>query len=205
MLEGPDAGDSYTSTDAGSVLSPDNETGDGRVLWRTDTVGEQTWLYVLSAIRPDFTHIVEQFGWPSAEQKWDTKDYTHFLSKLSSGQHWRFRLHANPVYAKDGNVYAHITVERQKQWLSTRAERNGFSLFQIVTEEDPTDAMQIIHRNTLKFRKRPSDKNYVTLSVATYEGELVVTNAESLRRALTCGIGRAKAYGCGLLTLARTK
>jgi CRISPR system Cascade subunit CasE len=178
---------------------------DGRVLWRTDTVGEQTWLYVLSAARPGFAHIVEQFGWPGAEQGWDTKDYAPFLSHLNAGQHWRFRLHANPVYMVDGRRYAHVTAEQQKQWLSARTERNGFSLYKIIAAEGEADAMQIIHRNILKFRKRPSDKTYVTLSVATYEGVLVVEDAELLRRALTCGIGKAKAYGCGLLTLARAE
>jgi CRISPR system Cascade subunit CasE len=185
------------------LAQPTNTLDDGRVLWRTDTIGEQTWLYVLSAVRPDFAHIVEQFGWAGAEQGWDTKDYEPFLSHLNTGQRWRFRLHANPVYILEGKRLAHVTVERQIEWLTTRAERNGFSFYKIITPEGDADAVQIIHRNILKFRKRPSDKTSVTLSVVTYEGELIVEDAELLRRALTCGIGKAKAYGCGLLTLAR--
>jgi CRISPR system Cascade subunit CasE len=208
VSDDPFAGDVHDSvdehgpeTELNSAKTLDS-SADGRVLWRTDTVGEQTWLYVLSAARPDFAHIVEQFGWPGADQGWDTKDYEPFLSHLGAGQRWRFRLHANPVYTTDGKRYAHVTAEQQKQWLSTRAERNGFSFYKIITAEGGVDAMQIIHRNILKFRKRPSDKTYVTLSVATYEGELIVDDAELLRRALSCGIGKAKAYGCGLLTLA---
>jgi CRISPR system Cascade subunit CasE len=188
-----------------NLVQTSDLSSDGRILWRTDTVGEQTWLYVLSATRPDFAHIVEQFGWPEAEHKWDTKDYDPFLSHLNAGQRWRFRLHANPVYTADGKRYAHVTVEQQKQWLSARAEQNGFSFHKITTDEGDVDALQIIHRNILKFRKRPSDKTSVTLSVATYEGELIVDDVELLKRALTCGIGKAKAYGCGLLTLARAE
>jgi CRISPR system Cascade subunit CasE len=38
--------------------------------------------------------------------------------------------------------------------------------------------------------------------MATYDGILTVTDPALLRRALCHGVGRAKAYGCGLLTLA---
>ena len=43
----------------------------------------------------------------------------------------------------------------------------------------------------------------MTLVLATFEGVLEVTEPEALRRVLTHGIGRGKAYGCGLMTLAR--
>jgi CRISPR system Cascade subunit CasE len=42
----------------------------------------------------------------------------------------------------------------------------------------------------------------VSISHVTYQGVLDVTDAPALRRALTTGMGRAKAYGCGLMTLA---
>ena len=41
----------------------------------------------------------------------------------------------------------------------------------------------------------------VTLSSAVYEGVLAVDDPELLRNALVSGIGRAKGYGFGLLTL----
>jgi CRISPR system Cascade subunit CasE len=42
----------------------------------------------------------------------------------------------------------------------------------------------------------------VSLVTVTFDGRLEVTDPQLLRRALTQGIGKAKAYGCGLLTLA---
>ena len=36
----------------------------------------------------------------------------------------------------------------------------------------------------------------------TYEGSLTVTDADLFRKALTEGIGREKAFGMGLLTIA---
>ena len=42
----------------------------------------------------------------------------------------------------------------------------------------------------------------VTIRAVVFEGILKVTDAELFRSALASGIGPAKAYGCGLLTLA---
>jgi CRISPR system Cascade subunit CasE len=62
---------------ADSAASPE-----GRVLWRLDTYGQhRVLLYVASADKPDFTHIVEQAGWPTTEA-WDTRDYGRFLDTL---------------------------------------------------------------------------------------------------------------------------
>ena len=181
-----------------------NEAGGGkpRVLWRTDHVGEQIWLYVLGEAKPDFQHIVEQFGWRDSEQLWETKEYDGFLDRLSNGQKWHFRLHANPVHTFEGKIAAHVSLEHQKQWLRERAEKNGFSFQQIKIENVSHDAFNVIYRDTIRFKKQPTDKTYVTLSVATFEGGLIVEDAGVLKQALYSGIGKAKAYGCGLLTLA---
>ena len=45
----------------------------------------------------------------------------------------------------------------------------------------------------------------MTINRTVYEGVLRITDPESLRRALIAGIGRSKAYGCGLMTLARVR
>lgn len=43
----------------------------------------------------------------------------------------------------------------------------------------------------------------VRITTARFEGELTVVDAAALRHALMYGIGRARGYGCGLLTLAK--
>ncbi len=59
-------------------------------------------------------------------------------------------------------------------------------------------------RDTLRFGKTSDNKRLqVTLSTAQFDGVLTVVDADRLREALTAGIGRGKAYGCGLMTLAR--
>lgn len=181
------------------------EAEDGRTLWRIDRLGSALYLLVLSNGKPDFSHIVEQFGWPGAEQKWETKNYTRMMERIEAGQRWQFRLRANPVHsikqtsslhthapAKRGKVYAHVTVHQQEQWLLKRALRYGFSL-----QEGSFRVVQQEVRQFLRQRKP------VTLGIATFEGILEVTDVAMFLHTLACGLGRAKAYGCGLLTIVR--
>lgn len=174
----------------------------GRSLWRIDQLANDTFLLVLSEQKPDFTHIVEQFGWPEADQKWETKNYNYLMDQIRVGQQWRFRLRANPAHSvkqsdekqsdSRGKVYAHITARQQEQWLLERAEKNGFALSE--------GSFRVVHRETRRFRRH---QKTITLGIATFEGILEVTDLALFLRALTRGIGRAKAFGCGLLTIMR--
>jgi CRISPR system Cascade subunit CasE len=168
----------------------------GRTLWRIDTIGAHTYILLLSGAKPDFTHVVEQFGWPASGQQWGTKNYEILLSRIDVGQTWRFRLCANPTHSERsgdgarGRVYAHVTVAQQRKWLLDRAEKHGFAL-----EPDKFDVMSSEPR---QFRRAGGT---VTISTAVFEGLLRVTDADAFKSALVNGIGRAKAYGCGLITI----
>jgi CRISPR system Cascade subunit CasE len=169
-----------------------------RRLWRIDLLERKYFLLVLSESQPDFSGIVKQYGIPGAEPSWETKDYDRLLERIRPDHSWRFRLKANPVHSvKDrdtmsrGKVMAHVTSQQQKQWLVKRAQHCGFSL-------NP-DAFDVIHTQWQKFNKE--DGHEVTFRTATYEGILTVTNPDCFRESLITGIGRAKAYGCGLMTV----
>ncbi|MCZ4276505.1 type I-E CRISPR-associated protein Cas6/Cse3/CasE [Rhodococcoides yunnanense] len=177
---------------------------DGRALWRVDELGrDDIALYVVSPVEPDLSHVVEQAGWQTGEM-WKTVEYGGFLAGLQAGQRWGFRLRANPVH----NVYktdkawgdtkpvAHLTVKHQQTWLLDRAAKSGFSIPDGPQHEA---ALQVIDRSTLKFNK---GGHSVTIGTATFEGVLQVEDPVLLRSVLTNGLGRAKAYGCGLITLA---
>ena len=196
-----------------AAFSPGMATsdGDGRVLWRLDKRTDKPqafWLYIVSPEKPDLTHVVEQAGWPVHERLWETKDYRPFLDRLENGQRWEFRLKANPVrkVRKDkgrrpdesvvGTLQGHVTVKQQVEWLMSRAEAHGFEL-PLDANEKP--AVIVSQRNREVFR-RGSDE--VTLSTAVYDGTLTVTDADLMRATLCQGIGRAKGFGCGLLTIA---
>ncbi|GAB3476993.1 type I-E CRISPR-associated protein Cas6/Cse3/CasE [Amycolatopsis cihanbeyliensis] len=175
----------------------------GRVLWRLDQQPHQTLLYLVSPHPPDLTHLVEAAGRP-ATQSWESRDYAPMLERLTTGQHWAFRLTANPVTTrrKDGTAtrsqrFGHVTVAQQTEWLLSRAGKHGFGVVEGRSKE-PDVAVR--GRRTLRFDRRGRT---VTLATALFEGTLEVTDPSLLRQALTHGIGPAKSYGCGLLTLAR--
>jgi CRISPR system Cascade subunit CasE len=177
---------------------------DGRVLWRVDTYqSHRVLLYTVSPDKPDFTHLAEQAGWPTTTA-WDTRGYDSLLESLRTGQRWHFRLAANPVHSArraewtETKPLAHVTVAQQQQWLLDRADKLGFRLSRCATGDAPD--VVVVDRGMRHFTRNGSSR--VTVSVVTFEGHLEITDPEALRRSLTFGIGRAKSYGCGLLTLA---
>jgi CRISPR system Cascade subunit CasE len=176
-------------------------TEQGRILWRLDQRSRQTLLYIVSPHQPDLTHLVETAGWP-ATQTWATHSYTPLLDQLTTGSQWAFRLMANPVHNRAvtpgsrGRRFGHVTVSQQTNWLLDRANRNGFTVPDTTCKEPDV----AVHApRTWRFSR---DGRTVTLATAVFEGRLEITDSDALRHALTHGIGPAKGYGCGLLTLA---
>lgn len=180
----------------------------GRVLWRVDHVNaNHVELYVVSPAEPSFASLT---GWtdPAGAPAVTTR-YSGFLDRLAAGQIWRFRLTANPVRNLPmsvggapvrGKVSPHITVDKQQNWLLKCAPSWGFS---IVESAENGQLLQVCQRDRPQFSKSDGPKRCrVTVTRATFEGVLEITDAQAIRAALVNGCGRAKAYGCGLLTLA---
>lgn len=191
----------FAGGDAGAA----HTTEQGRVLWRLER-GEHRWtLLLLSPNTPDLTHLVEQAGWPTTET-WHTKPYGQFLGRVANGDRYAFRLRANPVHSlapepgeKRGRVLAHVTPAQQAAWLDGQSEKHGFS---IPRAPDHEPLLRVSDRATVSFQR---NQKRVTLRQATFDGSLTVTDRDAFSAALTHGIGRAKGYGCGLLTLARER
>lgn len=177
-----------------------------RNLWRVDWMRDNCFLLVLSGEQSDFTQLVGHFGYTDHEQGWETKDYRPLLKKLKEGDTWKFRLRANPTQSSfkekaegtgRGKVHAHVTQEQQRQWLMKRSENCGFELNE--------ETFDVTHTQWERFPKSRKGTREVTIRTATFEGLLTITDLEQFTATMTTGIGRAKAYGCGLLTIARWK
>ncbi|MFF0395167.1 type I-E CRISPR-associated protein Cas6/Cse3/CasE [Streptomyces sp. NPDC005248] len=203
-----------------------------RVLWRLDqNARAEVLLYIVSPARPDLTHIVEQAGWPAAATDpetpgWQTRPYAPLLDRLAAGEKWAFRLTANPVHHirrkadEPRKRTAHLTPVHQMAWLLDRQERGGFRILEkpngkrllpsgttFKKYEHPGDRYELTVRDKrdLSFDKSRSAGTRgrpVSLVTVTFDGRLEVTDPDALRSTLTQGIGKAKAYGCGLITLA---
>ncbi|MFE5734211.1 type I-E CRISPR-associated protein Cas6/Cse3/CasE [Streptomyces sp. NPDC056528] len=133
---------------------PDH-TDEERVLWRLDPDNpHRPHLFVLTRSRPDWTHVVEQVGWPDADgEHAAVRDYAPVLDQLAVGREFAFRLTASPVHntrtptkltpaqaeriaahAEVGNErprgfrLGHRTASAQLDWLLGRTSRCGFDI-----------------------------------------------------------------------------
>ncbi|MFG3093918.1 type I-E CRISPR-associated protein Cas6/Cse3/CasE [Streptomyces sp. NPDC048202] len=130
-------------------------TADERLLWRLDNDdAHRPHLFVLTRSRPDWSHLVEQIGWPDADgEHAAVRDYAPLLAQVAVGREFAFRLNANPVQntqtpdkpttaqakllaerAKAGEKrgrgfrLAHRTAAAQLNWFLSRAARWGFEV-----------------------------------------------------------------------------
>ncbi len=168
-----------------------------RKLWRIDTLGGEKHLLILSHKQVDFSEVALEF---SDSCQYESKSYDGLLGRITDGSKWQFRLRANPTVQKycdskgRGKVLAHITPTHQEEWLKKQSEKYGFTISE--GEWLVTGSQWYI------FKKNKDSKSKVHLLAVTYEGKLTVTNTELFKKALTEGIGREKAFGMGLLTIA---
>lgn len=197
-------------------------TENERPLWRWDTDrAHRPHLLVSTQSKPDWTHIIEQYGWPGADGEHATiRDYTPLLNRLDARQEYAFRVTVNPVQnvpPADGGDdtgkrrsrrTGHRTAGHQWKWFLSRTQGWGFTVPHAAvttadtTEDDPAEPpadMRITHRQRLAFDKKGRS---VVLTIVTFQGRLRITDRDTFTHHLLGGFGPAKAYGCGLLTLA---
>jgi CRISPR system Cascade subunit CasE len=193
-----------------------------RVLWRLESdSAHRLAVLVLTETAPSWHHLIEQAGWPGADEPQALiRPYEPLLASIALGREFAFRLKANPVTATRtparpspaqqarlagdrprGVRVPHRTAASQLTWLASRADNWGFAI-PIGRAGEPDVA--IISRERLQFAKPGHDgrQHHVTISTATFEGRCRVTDPEAARRSLLSGVGPGRAYGCGLITLA---
>ncbi|MEU9623234.1 type I-E CRISPR-associated protein Cas6/Cse3/CasE [Streptomyces sp. NPDC048155] len=203
-----------------------------RTLWRLDPDNpHRPQLFVLTTDKPDWTHLVEQAGWPGADgEHYAVRDYAPLLQQLAPGRSFAFRLTANPVQntnrpdkpttrqqerieAGDRRSFriGHRTAAAQLSWFLTRTARWGFDIPTAPhldgthdTDDEPPRDIRITTRQHRSFSKGSvtAKEAHVVMNAVTFEGRLRITDPALLTERLLAGIGPSKAYGCGLLTLA---
>ena len=200
-----------------SSLPPHMDKSDtGRQLWRIDRDGHDVRLYIVSPYEPNLEHIVEQAGWAAAPGQ--TTDYGRFLDRLTRGQEFAFRVTLNPVKQQwvangRGKLLPMSRECEQIDWLIGRSQTWGFRIPPLAPPTETIDdsvaappghSVRILGAQDRKFAKGPSNNRHtVTQRHVTYTGKLIVEDPEKLSHSLTHGMGRGKAYGCGLMTLAK--
>ena len=120
-----------------------------RLLWRLDSDNpRRPHLLVLTETRPDWSHLVEQAGWPDADgDHCLVRDLAPLFTQLAVGREFAFRVTANPVQnvskpIRPSEIQAariaagqrrsfrvgHRTASAQLEWFLDRTERWGFAI-----------------------------------------------------------------------------
>lgn len=178
---------------------------DERVLYRLDLqprTGQMT-LLVQSQIEPDWSGLAGKDYLLPGDPFSDLPNPAVKPIELSfrAGQMLSFRLRANPTKRllrddpdrryKKGQRLGLFEEADQLVWLRQKAETSGFAIGNVHIVDEGFSSGKTKEQQNLKF------------FAVRFEGHLQVTDPELLQQAIQNGIGPAKAFGCGLLSLAR--
>jgi CRISPR system Cascade subunit CasE len=163
--------------------------GPGRVLFRLEPFrpGEPPVVLVQSEREPDWSPLEAD---PSYLLSTDAKPFDPVIAK---GRRLCFRLRANPTVKRNGKRHGITRSEEQLQWLERKAEGAGFC---------PMDVTVRKSTRYVSVSKSIRSRQQQTHLGADYEGILEVTDPERFAATMASGIGPAKGYGFGLLSIA---
>ncbi|MFJ4652109.1 type I-E CRISPR-associated protein Cas6/Cse3/CasE [Nocardia sp. NPDC088792] len=127
-----------------------------------------------------------------------TTDLAPLLNQLQIGTRVRYRITANPTKSvvqgpnKRGKVQP-VTGDEAIEWWSRKANQSGLELAD--TTLTATDRLT-------GSRAKDGHRSRLTIVAVTFEGTATVVDPSEVSTALLAGIGRGRAYGCGMLSVA---
>jgi len=126
--------------------------------------------------------------------------------RVQQGQRFRFRVRANPTKTikditkgtvlKKGKEYIRtvrvplIKEDQQQLWLKRKLEDSAF-----------IESVAIQSETALYFRKE-RDKMSGKIQTVLFDGIIVIKDKTAFKKLLESGVGPAKSFGCGMLSLA---
>ncbi|MEU2182415.1 type I-E CRISPR-associated protein Cas6/Cse3/CasE [Streptomyces thermolilacinus] len=169
------------------------------VLYRTDDTPTGPHLLVQSTHQPDLTLLPDTYGTAL------TRPLDPLLDALRPGLTIRFRCVASPVRKPGATTRAlydlpavvALSGAAADEWWLRQADKAGLKVLSI--HSTPLDAARGTRSPDGGQKQRINHKR------ARFDGTAAIIDPDQLRTAITTGIGRGKAYGCGLLTIAPTR
>lgn len=174
-------------------------------------------VYAQSFVEPDWSFLHQAEYLLHEPQH---KDLTRAYELLRTGQPLRFRLRANPTRRiarpksgderMKGKRVALLHEDEQAAWLSRKGRERvkdcpgGFEIIERIAFEPDGSPRRIPCVNICDEGPQRGQRNggALTLKAVQFDGILRVTDADAFRATLAEGIGPAKAFGFGLLSVA---
>jgi len=163
-----------------------------RLLWRLEpgrgvvapfllvqTLQAPNWEAVFAACGADYGELAPDFP-------------KEFHPVFHSGQRLRFRLRANPSVMRNRKRYGLLRKKDQLDWLKRKLSQAGTKVL----------SAEVVGKEWLTARRALKGSRIELLAV-TFEGFLLVEAPQPLLTAVKEGVGHGKAFGLGLLSLAR--
>ncbi|MEU9064577.1 type I-E CRISPR-associated protein Cas6/Cse3/CasE [Streptomyces sp. NPDC048430] len=180
-------------------LAPDHNGPTPRatagLLFRTET-GPDPTLLVQTAHTPDLTALPTSYGTAR------TVDLTSLLNSLTPGRAVHYRITAAPTVARSaGNPTRHPVTGKRRGKITHLTGDDAITWWQ------RRAAAVGLEPVTVSGLPRPFPRTRITRSapyftLTQFDGVAHITDTGLLTHALNNGIGRAKSYGAGLLSLA---
>ena len=163
---------------------------EGRVLFRIEKKKDNTLPSVLvqSTLCPDWGFLLEDENYLLKSPMFKQFNYPPF----QKGNKYWFRLFSNPTKKVEGKRVGMYNEEKQYEWLKRKCETGGCNLIQanITIKEEVT-------------AKEDKKSKLMTFYGVQFEGILQIIDPEKFKFILKNGIGSAKAFGFGLLSIAK--
>lgn len=176
---------------------------DERVLFRLEHPRQSrdnvAVILVQSVYAPDWSVLQELESYLLADPAVKSLDDLVF----QRGQRLRFRLRANPSQrlSKTGNRVGLLHPEEQLAWLERKGTQAGFRIGQESVLVHAAEERKFF-ADKPEGAQAPRKKSPLTIQMVDFEGILEVCDPQTFRQGLLQGIGPAKGFGCGLLSLA---
>ncbi|MFN8469227.1 MAG: type I-E CRISPR-associated protein Cas6/Cse3/CasE [Caldilineaceae bacterium] len=177
-------------------LASTGDEGTARVLYRVDLpAAGQAIVIVQSHLLPDWSFCKPDYlAAPPATKQ--------FEPRLTADQAYVFRLRANPTIKKQfdgpGTKSKRVGLygeKEQMEWLERKLADGGFRLVQAAPAHQERYGGTIV--------RAENKRHDLNLLGVTFDGLLVVVEPHGAQETIARGVGSGKAFGFGLLSLAR--
>jgi len=193
---------------------PSRESGEvGRVLYRCEAAKLKRAIIVQSEREPDWSKHQDEGVKIRGPKQWLVSETASPV--FAPGQVLRFRLLANPIVSREGKRHALTNEAEQIGWLTRKGIQCGFELVPVRLSAEWVDPFgdedgmaqkedRVLSRGLLRGNKGAGkDSAAIAHFGVEFEGLLKVIDSDLFVSAIRQGVGPAKGFGFGLLSIAK--